>query len=88
MTLECFRDRKSQDELLHLWTTVRPICRQFKEAIEEIFRTEHLPKTRLHLDASELFLLGFALDENFRQDLPLMYLFVTQGSSNVGIPLS
>ena len=53
MTTRNFRHRKSPDELTYLWTTVRRVSRQFKEEIEEIFRTEHLPKTWLHVDISE-----------------------------------
>lgn len=50
ITMQNFRHRKSPDELTYLWTTLRHVSRQFKEEIETIFRTEHLPKTWLHLD--------------------------------------
>lgn len=49
IVLHNIRDLKSQDELTYLWTTVRQVCRQFKTEIEDIFRTEHLPKTFLHV---------------------------------------
>ena len=51
ITLENLRELQGQDELTYLWTVVRLVCRQFKEVIEEIFRTEHLPKTWLYLDS-------------------------------------
>lgn len=54
LTLQKLRSWKSQDELTYAWTTVRHVCRQFKEEVEEIFRTEHVPKTWLHLDTREL----------------------------------
>ena len=47
-----FRHRKSPDELEYLWTAVRHVSRQFKEEVEDIFRTEHLPKTWLHSTTS------------------------------------
>ena len=53
MTTENFRHRKSPDELTYLWTTVRHVSRQFKEEIEDIFRTEHLPKTWIHVDTGK-----------------------------------
>lgn len=52
LALQNLRDRKSQDELTYLWTTLRHVSRQFKEEIEEIFRTEHLPKVLLYLHSS------------------------------------
>ncbi|KAM0801618.1 hypothetical protein BDR22DRAFT_181620 [Usnea florida] len=51
---ENFRCRKSLDELSYLWTTVRLVSRQFKDDVEDIFRTEHLRKTWLYLDNSEI----------------------------------
>lgn len=48
--LRTFRDCTSQEDLTSLWTGVRPVCRLFKEEIEDIFRTEHLPKTWLHVN--------------------------------------
>ena len=51
---ENFRCRKSPDELSYLWTTVRLVSKQFKDDVEDIFRTEHLPKTWLYLDNSEI----------------------------------
>ena len=53
LTLHNLRERKSQDELQYLWTEVRRVSKQFQEEIEEIFRTEHLPKTWLHFDTGE-----------------------------------
>lgn len=53
MTTQNFRHRKSPDELTYLWTTVRHVSRQFKEEIEDMFRTEHLPKTWLHVDTGK-----------------------------------
>lgn len=50
-TLKQVRDWKSEEELIYLWTTLRHVSRQFKVEIEHIFRTEHLPKTSLHLYA-------------------------------------
>ena len=49
-----FRCRKSPDELSYLWTTVRLVSKQFKDDVEDIFQTEHLPKTWLYLDNSEI----------------------------------
>ena len=54
ITLNNFREYQTQEELAYLWTTARHVSRQFKEEIEEIFRTEHLPKTWLHVDNCEL----------------------------------
>ena len=53
MTLAYLRERKSQEELAYLWLKARLVSRQFKQEIEEIFRTEHLPKTWLHFHQSE-----------------------------------
>ena len=52
MILENARHWKTRDELLHLWTGIRPLCRQFKEYVDDVFRAEHLPKTWLYLDTS------------------------------------
>jgi hypothetical protein len=49
LTLHNLRDLKSQDELTYLWTTVRHVCRQFMTEVESIFRTQHLPKTFIHI---------------------------------------
>ena len=49
LTLCYLCDLKCQDELTYLWTTVRHVCRQFKSEIENMFRTEHLPKTFLYV---------------------------------------
>ena len=46
---------------LILWTTVRLVCKQFKDDVEDIFRTEHLPKTWLYLDNSEIYDLDVKL---------------------------
>ena len=53
ITTQNFRHRKSPEDLTYLWTTVRQVSRQFKEEIEELFRTENLPKTWLHIDTGE-----------------------------------
>lgn len=50
-----FRCRKSPDELSYLWTSVRLVSKQFKDDVEDIFRVEHLPKTWLYLDNSEIY---------------------------------
>ena len=49
ITIQNFRVRRSQYELTYLWTIMRLVSRQFVAEIEEIFRTDHLPQTRLHL---------------------------------------
>ena len=43
MVLQCMRGRKSQDELIDLWTCIRCVSRLFREEVEGIFATEHLP---------------------------------------------
>ena len=43
-----FSNCKSQDDLVHMWTCVRPMCKEFKATIEDIFKTRHLAKTVLH----------------------------------------
>ncbi len=48
-----FRNCKSQDDLTHLWTCVRPVCKQLKVEVEEIFKTQHLSMTTLHFFASQ-----------------------------------
>lgn len=53
LTTQNFRHRKSPEDLTYLWTNVRQVSRQFKQEIEELFRTEHLPKTWLHIDTGE-----------------------------------
>ena len=53
ITIQNFRHRTSPDDLTYLWTSVRHVSRQFKEEIENIFRTEHLPKTWLYVDVGE-----------------------------------
>ena len=45
ITTQNFRHRKSPEDLMYLWITVRHVSRQFKEETEEPFRTEHQPKT-------------------------------------------
>ena len=63
LTLRNLRERKSQADLQYLWTEVRHVSKQFQQEIEEIFRTEHLPKTLLRFDTRELirFLLQLSL---------------------------
>ena len=51
---ENFRCRRSPDELSYLWTAVRLVSKQFKDDVEDIFRTEHLRKTWLYLDNSKI----------------------------------
>lgn len=53
LTLNHCREWESQDELTYLWTTVRHVSRQFKAAVEDIFKTEHLSKTWLHVEPGE-----------------------------------
>ena len=48
MIFDNLRSRKSQSELEYLWGTVRLVSSRFKDAIEKIFREEHLPKMWLH----------------------------------------
>ena len=48
LTLQNLRHWKSKEDLVYLWTTVRLVNKSFKAATEETFRTEHLPKTKLH----------------------------------------
>lgn len=52
ITTQNFRHRKSPDDLTYLWTAVRHVSRQFKAEIEDIFLTEHLPKTWLHVNVN------------------------------------
>ena len=44
---------KPSQKLTYPWTTVRSVSQQLKKEIEDIFRTEHLSKTWLHLDTGE-----------------------------------
>ena len=46
--LSNFKGEKGQTELAYLWTVIRLVSRWFKFEIENIFKTEHLPKTWLH----------------------------------------
>ncbi|CAD6577873.1 MAG: hypothetical protein ASARMPRED_008436 [Alectoria sarmentosa] len=48
MIWDNFRNCKSQDDLTHLWTCVRLVCKQLKAEVEDIFKTQHLPGTSLH----------------------------------------
>ena len=48
MIWDNFHNCKSQDDLTHLWTCVRPVCKQLKAEVEDIFKTQHLPGTSLH----------------------------------------
>ena len=45
---DIFRNCKSQDDLVHLWTCVRTVCKQFKAEVEDIFKTQHVPLVVLH----------------------------------------
>lgn len=49
LAIKSFRDSKTKDDLTYLWTTARRVNRQFKQEIEQLFLTNHLPMTRLHL---------------------------------------
>lgn len=80
LTLQNFRQRKSQDELAYLWTTVRYVSRQFRNEIEEIFRTEHLPKTWLHIDTGERVP---ALGLQFRREAPSSHRPLRLGSGSM-----
>lgn len=51
LTLDNFWESKSQDELIYLWTTLRHVCRQFQATVEELFETQHLPRTFLHFQS-------------------------------------
>lgn len=53
ITTQNFRRLKSPDELTYLWTTVRHVSKQFKEEVEDIFSTEHLSMTWLHVNTGE-----------------------------------
>lgn len=53
LTIHHFRHRKSPADLTYLWTTVRQVSKQFRQEIEEIFRTKHLPRTWVHVDTGE-----------------------------------
>ncbi len=48
MIWDDFWNGKSQDDLTHLWTCVRPVCKQLKAEVEDIVIKQHLPKTVLH----------------------------------------
>ena len=41
--------RKHQD-LVHLWTDCRHVCRQFRDDVERVFSIKHLPKTSITFD--------------------------------------
>lgn len=43
-----FHDSRSQEDLTHLWTCVRLVSKQLKNEVEDIFKTQHLPRTVLH----------------------------------------
>ena len=45
---DIFRNCKSQDDLIFLWTCVRLVCKQLKADVEGIFKTQHVPRIVLH----------------------------------------
>lgn len=47
-TRDIFRNCKGQDDLVFLWTCVRPVCKQLKADVEDIFKTQHVPRIVLH----------------------------------------
>ena len=53
LTIQNFRHHKSPEDLTYLWTTVRQVSKQFRQEIEEIYRTEHLPRTWVHVNTGE-----------------------------------
>ena len=53
LTIQNFRHRKSPEDLTYLWTTVRQVSKQFRQEIEEIYRTEHLPRTWVYVGTGE-----------------------------------
>lgn len=48
MMWDDFHSCKSQEDLTHLWTCVRPVSMNLRKKVEEIFKTQHLPMTVLH----------------------------------------
>ncbi len=51
LTLNHLCESKREDELTYLWTTLRHVCRHFKAIVEDVFRTQHLPRTFLHFNS-------------------------------------
>ncbi len=45
-----FSNLRQHDDLVHLWTDCRHVCRQFKDDIERVFRIKHLTKTTISFD--------------------------------------
>ncbi len=45
-----FSNLRQHDDLVHLWTDCRQVCRQFKDDIERVFRIKHLTKTAITFD--------------------------------------
>lgn len=54
MTLEEFRQLGSLEDLIWLWSECRHVSKLFLGTIEDILRTEHLPKTRLGIEIGKL----------------------------------
>ena len=54
MTLESFRDSKTQEDLTYLWLTVRHVSTLFRDEIEKLFMEEHMGKIWLHADCGKL----------------------------------
>lgn len=53
-TLKTLEHRRSQEELIYLWTSVRNVSSHFKDEIEGIFVTEHMAKVALHANCGRL----------------------------------
>lgn len=53
MTLEYLRERKTQEDLTYLWTTVRHVSKVFRDEIEKLFVEKHMGKTWLHADCGK-----------------------------------
>ena len=58
MTISTMRDRKSQTELAYLWITLRRVSKQFKWAVEKLFRDKHIGETRIFADSGKLSILS------------------------------
>lgn len=44
---------QEKEDLTQAWTSIRPVCRGFKAAVEKIFKEEHVPKLILHFEGGE-----------------------------------
>lgn len=45
-----FSNFKKDQDLVHLWTDCRHVCRQFRDDVERIFISKHLKKTTIDFD--------------------------------------